>query len=218
MCVRAYVRGVCVRVRVCVYNYVCMHACLRARARVCVCVCVCVYVCVCVCIRVCVCARASVCLPACLSARARACAYLCLRACICMYIYIYVRVRSCADSSQERLLEQILKACLTVPPKKDVECPVDDIVKVIRVQLRRQQKSLEVRSAEILNLITSIFPQMTVRKNKKRHVYPLWSGLTLGTVVTCTYLPPTPTPTPSVPPAHLTLLEIGSAHHALFVL
>ena len=106
----------------------------------------------------------------------------CARVCVRVYLYKRVRVRFYADSSQERLLEQILKACLTVPPKKDVECPVDDIVKVIRVQLRRQQKCLEVRSAEIVNLIISIFPQMTMRKNRRKHVYPLWSGLTLSLI------------------------------------
>ena len=83
---------------------------------------------------------------------------------------MYGLTMSLSDSDNDRLLEKTLKECFK--EKKDTECSVENIMKTIRLHLRRQQKCLEARSADVFSRIRVIFPQMKLRKNKRKNMYP----------------------------------------------
>ncbi|KAK7107827.1 sterile alpha motif domain-containing protein 9-like [Littorina saxatilis] len=73
------------------------------------------------------------------------------------------------EDSNQQLLEQIISDCFVV--QKDSDCLVEHIIRIIRVQLRHQQKCLDIRSSDVFALIRSVYPQMVLRKHrKKKHV------------------------------------------------
>ena len=84
----------------CVFEFVCLHACvcvcvcLCASQAVYVCVCACACVCVCACMCVCVCVLVCVCLHACV------CLFVCVRPsqCVCVCVYMCVCVSEQSDS------------------------------------------------------------------------------------------------------------------------
>ncbi len=115
MCVRACVRAWCVRLfvcargRVCVFVFVCVHACVRGA-------CVCVFVCVCVCVCV---TRVFVCVSAHVGVRERVrwAVVFCLLRSFCCSLHNYV----CVPRAQ-RTAAALACVCLLCRPQLSPAC------------------------------------------------------------------------------------------------
>lgn len=72
------------------------------------------------------------------------------------------------DVSEEQVVVDALKECLV--EQKDEECSVQQLFNILRLQLRRRQHYVQLRSVSVYNLLKTAFPSTKLRKSKRKNV------------------------------------------------
>ncbi|XP_070204023.1 sterile alpha motif domain-containing protein 9-like [Littorina saxatilis] len=75
------------------------------------------------------------------------------------------------EFEQLRLLERIVRDCVAVRDK--AELPVEDLLRTVRVHLHRHHQPLQATPPELYDLVTSVFPAVSRKRNKEKNIIAL---------------------------------------------